>query len=95
MSKVGWLAAAAVVLAVAWSARWLAAGLAKADSVKVYMVTLKGEFGRDVALTPMKEVMEGAKKERAEVVVVRFDCTYRPGEPDERDADPNMTGFLI
>jgi hypothetical protein len=54
---------------------------------KVYMVTLSGEFGRDVALSPMKRVMEDAKVAQPNVLVVKIDCTYAPGKADYTDAD--------
>lgn len=44
---------------------------------KIYLVTLTGEFQRDVNLTPMKMVLEDAKKNQPDVLVVKIDCDFK------------------
>lgn len=55
---------------------------------RVYMVTLSGEFGRDVALSPMKQVIEDAKRAQPDVIVLKVDCTYEAGARIDDVADP-------
>jgi hypothetical protein len=51
---------------------------ANADtSTKVYFIPLSGEFSRDVALSPMKRVMEDAKRLQPDVLVVKLDCGFK------------------
>ncbi|MBX3386417.1 MAG: hypothetical protein KF768_07590 [Phycisphaeraceae bacterium] len=40
---------------------------------KVYVLELKGEFGRDVAATPFKEVMADVRKHQPDYFIMRFD----------------------
>lgn len=54
------------------------AATANADtSTKVYFIPLSGEFSRDVALSPMKRVMEDAKRLQPDILVVKLDCGFK------------------
>lgn len=77
---------------------------------KVYFVPLTGEFQRDVALTPMKRVMEDAKKAQPDIIVFKVDCEFKmygeeipewadePGSFDQlelaRQIDPLITDAI-
>lgn len=60
---------------------------------KVYMVPLKGEFERDVALTPMRRVMEDAKKVQPDIMVFRIDCEYKMHGKELPDWAPEPGSF--
>jgi len=47
-----------------------------AGGTQIYMVELTGEFKRDVALTPMKDVMKDVKKYQPNVLVVKVNCDF-------------------
>lgn len=81
-----------------------------AAGTKVYIVPLKGEFQRDVALTPMKRVMEDAKRAQPDILIFRVDCEFKvngqeipewadePGSFDQlelaRQIDPLITDAI-
>ena len=48
---------------------------ASPGAARVYMLTLKGMFGRDVSLTPIRRAMEDAVASDADVIVVKMDAT--------------------
>jgi hypothetical protein len=72
------------------------AGVADAGAARIYLVELGGEFGRDVALTPMKRVVEDARKNEPDVLVVKIDCEYKIMGEEQKDfeADPTVYGQL-
>lgn len=48
---------------------------------RVYVVPLRGELGRDVTATPMGQVIDDAKRNKADIIVFRIDLEYvRRGE---------------
>lgn len=59
-------------------------------TMKVYVCTLGGEFGRDVSKTPVKEMMEDLVKAQPDVVVFRFDHTF--GYQGEQTVDFDHQG---
>lgn len=52
-----------------------ASAQASPGAAKVYQITLKGNFGRDVSLTPIKRALEDAMSMDPDVIVVKMDCT--------------------
>ncbi|HYE01671.1 MAG TPA: hypothetical protein VD963_00405 [Phycisphaerales bacterium] len=57
---------------------------------RIYLVTLKGEFGRDVSATPLRAVMADARKFQPDVLIFKIDCDFKYlGEerPDWMPAD--------
>ncbi|MCC5786673.1 MAG: hypothetical protein JJU33_08235 [Phycisphaerales bacterium] len=43
------------------------------DAARVYVAEFKGHFGRDMAATPMREALEDAARQRADVLVITLD----------------------
>jgi hypothetical protein len=64
-----------------------------ATGTKVYFVPLKGEFERDVALTPIRRVMEDAKKVQPDIMVFRVDCEYKMHGEEMPDWAPEPGTF--
>jgi hypothetical protein len=54
-------------------------------TLKVYVVTFGGEFGRDLSKTPMKAVMDDIAAVQPDILVCRFDHTF--GRYGEQKAD--------
>ncbi len=44
-----------------------------ADAARVYVAEFKGHFGRDMAATPMREALEDAARQRADLLVITLD----------------------
>ncbi|MBC7835548.1 MAG: hypothetical protein H7Y88_10690 [Phycisphaerales bacterium] len=53
-----------------------AAGAISSDTTVIYLAKLEGEFGHDVSATPMRKVMEDAKKLKPDIIVLKIDATY-------------------
>ncbi|MBX3358252.1 MAG: hypothetical protein KF745_07475 [Phycisphaeraceae bacterium] len=49
----------------------------KPGAAKVYLIELKGEFGRDVSATPLRQVMYDARKYQPDVLLVKMDTDFR------------------
>jgi hypothetical protein len=45
-------------------------------TMKVYLVTLGGEFGRDVSRTPVKAMMDDIARVQPDILLVRFDHSF-------------------
>lgn len=68
---------------------------AKADAgipegaLKVYVMELEGEFGRDVSYTPVRDAVEKAREMGADVIVVKCNANWREleGFTDEKTDD--------
>lgn len=57
---------------------------------KVYLLNLKGRFGRDVNATPVQEILEDIRAEQPDYLVIYFDHTVQPGPDGElREFMPN------
>jgi hypothetical protein len=65
-------------------------GVGDGTGSKIYMINLTGDFGRDVALTPMKSVLSDAKKQQPDILVIKIDCNFkvRGQEAPDFAADP-------
>lgn len=66
---------------------------APTSGVKVYMVHLTGEFTRDVALTPMKRIMEDAKKFQPEIMIFKVDCDFKKYGEERPDWMPELGSY--
>jgi hypothetical protein len=64
-----------------------------AAGTKVYIIPLKGEFQRDVALTPIKRVMEDAKKAQPDILIFRVDCDFKMRGEERPDWAPEPGSF--
>ncbi|MGH7131049.1 MAG: hypothetical protein ACREJO_03795 [Phycisphaerales bacterium] len=47
-----------------------------ATKQKIYIINLRGEFGRDVARIPFRDIMKDVKKAKPEIIVLRFDNQF-------------------
>lgn len=47
------------------------------NAAKVYIIELRGEFGRDCSPTPLARAIDEARKMQADYIVVRIDCDYK------------------
>lgn len=65
-------------------------------AAKVYIVDLRGEFGRDMSKTPVKTMMDDIVKAQPDVVVFRFDqaFAYRGAEGGADFVHVGMEGYL-
>lgn len=60
---------------------------------KVYVLELKGEFGRDVAATPFKEVMADVRKHQPDYFVLRFDLEPKTQGQEFSEVLPSQDGL--
>ena len=61
-------------------------GVIDANTSKVYLCTLKGEFGRDISQTPLEDVLDDAQKMRPDYIVFKVDCDFTfQGQEREED----------
>jgi hypothetical protein len=63
-----------------------AGALASIDAPKVYVINLKGEFGKEISITPIRDAVKAAEKEQPDFLIVHLDneWSYTGGEiPDE------------
>jgi len=60
--------------------------------VKVYVITLRGELGRDVTKTPMTEALKDAKKNKADVLVIKVDTAFSVHQKVMKDFDDRQAG---
>lgn len=52
---------------------------------KIYMIPWTGEFQRDVNLTPMRRVMEDAKKVQPDIIIIKVDCDFKIYGEEQQD----------
>src|SRR5262249_46299702 len=50
---------------------------AKEGASKVYVIELKGEFGRDVSATPLKDIVKDARSFQPDILLVRMDTDFK------------------
>lgn len=43
---------------------------------RIYTITFKGEYGRDVSTTPVRKALADAKKEQADIILLVIDCSF-------------------
>lgn len=60
---------------------------------KVYVIRMSGEFGRDVAATPMKEVLRDIKKYQPEYLVLFYDHEFAYFGEQMADFDNDLQSF--
>lgn len=60
---------------------------------KVYVIQMRGEFGRDVAATPMKEVLRDIKKYQPEYLVLFYDHDFAYFGEEMADFDNDLQSF--
>lgn len=61
---------------------------------KVYFLTLKGRFGRDVNVTPLEEIVADIKKHQPDFLIIKYDHTVQPMQDGEiREFLPNTEGL--
>jgi len=59
---------------------------ANANTPKVYIVPFKGEFGRDVTVTPVMDVMRDVKKAQPDYLIIEINCDFKFRGEEGRDA---------
>jgi hypothetical protein len=64
-----------------------------AEAAKIYMITFTGEYGRDESITPMRRVMEDARKLQPDIIVVKVDCEFKKFGKEKRDFEPDLGSF--
>lgn len=59
------------------------------NALKVYVMELEGQFGRDVSYTPVRDAVEKAREMNADVIVVKCNANWREleGFTDEKTDD--------
>jgi hypothetical protein len=50
---------------------------AKEGASKIYIIELKGEFGRDVSATPLRRVIADARKFQPDILLVKMDTDFK------------------
>ncbi len=70
-----------------------ASAVAASAGTKVYLVPLTGEFERDVALTPLKRVLEDAKRNQPDILVFKVDCDFKKYGQEKPDWMPELGSF--
>lgn len=72
-----------------WPTKTAADEAANTDTQKVYVVRLRGELGRDISATPMRQIMAEIKKMQPDILVFQVDLEFRMfgEERDETDRD--------
>lgn len=66
---------------------------AGADAARVYVAEFKGHFGRDLAATPMREALEDAARQRADLLVITLDLrSYFAFIQEQRNQDGDGGG---
>lgn len=60
---------------------------------KVYVINMTGEFGRDVAFTPMEDVIADVKKFQPDILVCRFDHTFSFWGEEKLDVQQDNGAF--
>lgn len=68
--------------------------VADAGGTKVYMVELKGEFGRDVAYTPFKDVIKDVREHKPDYFVLRFDLEPKSNGEEFSEVLPSRDGLF-
>lgn len=61
------------------------------DTKKVYFINMRGEIGRDVSYTPMKQILADMKKVQPDYLVIRVDMEFaaRGEKVEDFDVDAN------
>lgn len=60
---------------------------------RVYILEMRGEFGRDVSITPMQEVYEDVKRLQPDVLVFKFDHEFTRYGEDKMDIEHDQSAF--
>ncbi|MCC6322119.1 MAG: hypothetical protein IT438_11870 [Phycisphaerales bacterium] len=63
------------------------------EGPRVYVLDMRGEFGRDVSITPMQEVYEDIKVQQPDVLVMRFDHEFTHQGEDKMDIEHDQGAF--
>ncbi|MCC6426797.1 MAG: hypothetical protein IT435_08235 [Phycisphaerales bacterium] len=59
---------------------------------RVYVMDLKGRFGRDISETPMRESLKDAQKQRADIIVISLDAEWQ-GSGDSEGSGDDASAF--
>lgn len=60
---------------------------ADANAKRVYVVNLAGQFGRDISQTPIRNAVEDARKNNAQVIIFALDAEWKFNEFEEAGDD--------
>lgn len=66
---------------------------ANSGGPKVYVINMTGEFGRDVAFTPMEDVIADIKKHQPDILVCRFDHAFSFWGEEKLDVQQDNGAF--
>ncbi len=64
-----------------------------ADTKTVYLVNLRGEFGRDVSSTPFRKVMDDIKKNQPDIVVFKLDFEFKKYGQTKENFETDVSAF--
>lgn len=64
------------------------------ETKKVYVIPFRGEFGHDISATPVKKVLEDARKAEPDYLVVELNCAFASYGRRLRD-DANAAGKFV
>jgi hypothetical protein len=70
--------------------------MASIDSPKVYVINLKGEFGKEISPTPVRDAVQAAEKEQPDFLIVHLDNTWKyqgQDAPDELQGSFDQFGI--
>lgn len=70
--------------------------MASIDSPKVYVINLKGEFGKEISPTPVRDAVKAAEKEQPDFLIVHLDNTWKyqgQDAPDELQGSFDQFGI--
>jgi hypothetical protein len=72
------------------------ASLASIDAPKVYVINLKGEFGKEISPTPVREAVQAARQAEPDFLIVHLDNDWKLfGRELDKDAQVAFDFFTI
>lgn len=59
----------------------------------VYLAELSGNFGRDVSATPLQRIVDDARRDQPDILLLKIDCDFDFVDPDSYELRFNVAGY--